>query len=274
MDMKKKFGEIIADIQKKKPVIHHLTNYVTAEFCADAAYAAGARPIMADEPEEMDEIGKNADAVVINIGTIAQFKMIAMERAALAAKANNKPVILDPVGVMSSKLRLNFALKLLQNGLVTIVRGNYDECKALLEKSIGGKGVDSANLEDEGERLKVAQKLAAEYKVYVALTGKNDYISDGKKVMMLGGGNEMLTKITGSGCVSSTVCACCAAVTDDYMTAAALGVVIMGQAAELAAGLSEKKDGPGMFKVRLIDGIYHVTDKWNMINLNNEEKMN
>ena len=66
----------------------------------------------------------------------------------------------------------------------------------------------------------------------------------------------------------------CAAVTKDYMTAAALGVVIMGQAAELAAGFMEKKDGPGMFKTRLFDGIYHVTGKWNLINLKPEERMN
>ena len=52
-----------------------------------------------------------------------------------------------------------------------------------------------------------------------------------------------------------------------------LGLIIMGQAAELAAGLLEKKDGPGMFKVRLIDGIYHVVTKWNLImdNLNPEK---
>ena len=47
-------------------------------------------------------------------------------------------------------------------------------------------------------------------------------------------------------------------------------MIIMGQAAELSAGLLEKKDGPGMFKVRLIDCIYHVVHKWNLIqdNLN------
>ena len=48
----------------------------------------------------------------------------------------------------------------------------------------------------------------------------------------------------------------------------------MGQAAELAAGFMEKKDGPGMFKTRLFDGIYHVTGKWNLINLKPEERMN
>ena len=43
--------------------------------------------------------------------------------------------------------------------------------------------------------------------------------------------------------------------------------------AELAANFLEKKDGPGMFKVRLIDAIYHVTTKWNLVNLKPEEKV-
>ena len=36
--------------------------------------------------------------------------------------------------------------------------------------------------------------------------------------------------------------------------------------------LLEKKDGPGLFKARLFDSVYHVIDKWNLImdNLNPE----
>ena len=79
--------------------------------------------------------------------------------------------------------------------------------------------------------------------------------------------------ITGSGCMTSTLVACCAAVTKDMMVAAALGVVIMGQSAELAANFLEKKDGPGMFKVRLLDCVYHVTTKWNLVKMKPEEKV-
>lgn len=46
--------------------------------------------------------------------------------------------MLDPVGVMSSALRLNFALKLLKGGYVNIVRGNYDECRALADEKQPG----------------------------------------------------------------------------------------------------------------------------------------
>ena len=274
MEMQNQFGKIIEELQKQKPVIHHITNYVTAQACADAAICAGASPVMADEPEEVEAITAGSDALVLNLGTINYTKMIAMERAAAAAKANGIPVVLDPVGVMSSAVRLTFALKLLRGGMVSLVRGNYDECKALVDEKTAGRGVDAALQADEGEKLQAAKALAAKYNCVAALTGQVDYVSNGKQVLVLNGGNEMLKKITGAGCITTTLCACCAAVTKDLMTAAALGVVVMGQAAELAAGLMEKKDGPGMFKVRLLDGIYHVTGKWNLINLKPEERMN
>lgn len=260
--IKGQFGLIVDAVREKRPVIHHLTNYVTAGDCANITLCAGASPVMADEAEEVVEITSNADALVLNLGTIAKAKMQAMETAAAAAKNKGIAVVLDPVGVMASKLRLVFALKLLNEGLVTIVRGNYAECLALLEEKAEGRGVDSNGNVTDG--LRVAKDAAEKYNCVFAVTGVTDYVSNGKQALVLTGGHELLTQITGAGCMTTTLCACCAAVTKDPLLAAALGIVIMGQAAELAAGFMETKDGPGMFKTRLFDGVYHVTTKWNV----------
>lgn len=272
MDLKAKFAEIIEAMRSQKPVVHHITNYVTAESCADIALAAGASPIMADEQEEVAAVTANASALVINLGTLNFNKMIAMETAAAKAKETGIPVILDPVGVMTSVMRLNFALKLLNGGYISIVRGNYSECSALLSGSINGKGIDNTVKAEEGDALKTAQEAAKKFKCVFAVTGEIDNISNGKQAVVLNNGHPLLQDITGSGCMVSTLCGCCAAVTDDMLAAAVLGVVIMGQSAELAANFLEKKDGPGMFKVRLIDAVYHVTTKWNVINLNPERQ--
>ena len=254
--IKGQFGLIVDAVREKRPVIHHLTNYVTAGDCANITLCAGASPVMADEAEEVAEITSNADALVLNLGTIAKAKMQAMETAAAA--------------VMASKLRLVFALKLLNEGLVTIVRGNYAECLALLEEKAEGRGVDSNGNVTDG--LRVAKDAAEKYNCVFAVTGVTDYVSNGKQALVLTGGHELLTQITGAGCMTTTLCACCAAVTKDPLLAAALGIVIMGQAAELAAGFMETKDGPGMFKTRLFDGVYHVTTKWNVLHLDPERK--
>lgn len=274
MDLKNTFGELVDKLRKQRPVVHEITNYVTAESCADVALAAGASPVMADEPEEVEEITAGANALVLNLGTISFNKQISMERSAAVAKKLGIPVILDPVGVMASTMRLNFALKLLHKGYISIVRGNFSECRALLLGTTGGHGVD--NLDEntqEGEALKVAKDAAAKFNCVFAVTGAIDNISNGKQAVVLNNGHPLLQDITGSGCMTSTLVACCAAVTKDMLVAAALGVVIMGQSAELAANLLEKKDGPGMFKARLLDCVYHVTTKWNLVNLKPEEKV-
>lgn len=273
MDLKVQFGEIIDKLRRQKPVIHHITNYVTAESCADIALAAGASPLMADDPEEVEEIVSNADALVLNLGTINFNKMIAMEKAVAIAKEAGIPVILDPVGVMASSMRLEFALKLLERKYISIVRGNFSECSALYNGEVDGYGVDNlAEPTNQGEGLKLAKDAAAKFGCVFAVTGAVDSISNGKQGIVLNNGHPLLEDITGSGCMTSTLCACCAAVSKDMLTAAALGVVVIGQSAELAANFLEKKDGPGMFKVRLVDAVYHVTTKWNVINLNPERQ--
>ena len=113
MELTTVFGELVERLRQKRPVIHEITNYVTAESCADVALAAGASPVMADEPEEVEDITAGADALVLNLGTISFNKQIAMERAAAVAKKKGISVVLDPVGVMASKMRLSFALQLL-----------------------------------------------------------------------------------------------------------------------------------------------------------------
>jgi hydroxyethylthiazole kinase len=274
MDLKNTFGELVEKLHQQKPVIHAITNYVTAESCADITLAAGGSPVMADEPEEVEEITAGAKALVINLGTLNFNKQIAMERSAMVAKKKGIPVVLDPVGVMASTMRLDFALKLLNKGYIDIVRGNFSECQALLLGKTGGHGVD--NMEagvEEGEALKTAKDAATKFNCIFAVTGAVDNISNGKQAVVLNNGHPLLQDITGSGCMTTMLVACCAAVTKDMLVAAALGVVIMGQSAELAANFLEKKDGPGMFKVRLVDCVYHVTTKWNLVNLKPEEKV-
>ena len=179
--------------------------------------------------------------------------------------------------VMSSRLRLQFAEKLLEAGYITVVRGNFSECSALLhageedgDRDNGGHGVDSAAAQNQAETFKLVRDCAARYGCIFIVSGATDCVSDGKRAVVLNGGNPLMTSITGAGCMATTIVAACVAVADDKMEGAILGMIIMGQAAELSAGLLEKKDGPGMFKVRLIDCIYHVVHKWNLIqdNLN------
>ena len=45
-------AEAFSMVKDQAPLVHMIANYVTASFCADAMAAIGARPLMAQAPEE------------------------------------------------------------------------------------------------------------------------------------------------------------------------------------------------------------------------------
>ena len=56
-------------VRRQRPLIHCVSNIVTANDCANLALAVGASPMMAQAPEEMEAISAVSDATVLNTGT-------------------------------------------------------------------------------------------------------------------------------------------------------------------------------------------------------------
>ena len=52
------FGAYLELITNRNPVVHQITNFVTANDCANAVLAMGGRTVMADYIEEIEEIQK------------------------------------------------------------------------------------------------------------------------------------------------------------------------------------------------------------------------
>ena len=59
----------LTELRAAQPLVHCISNIVTANDCANLVLAAGGSPIMAQAPEEMAEIAAAAAAVVLNTGT-------------------------------------------------------------------------------------------------------------------------------------------------------------------------------------------------------------
>jgi len=255
IDFLQNFTTIKRAIIKQKPLLHHITNYVTAANCADIALAVGASPVMADAVEEMPAMTGSAAALVLNLGTVNKERFTAMLVAAAVARAKNIPVILDPVGVMATPMRLAMAKKILADG-ITIVRGNYAEAQALLGQRGLGQGVDS--LEKKVYSGEVAKALAQKFQCIAVVTGVEDAFSDGRQVVLAENGTPLLSKITGAGCMTTTLIAAAAAVTPDFLAAAVFGVTTMNVAAEqVEAG--KYCQGPGSFKTGIFDAVYALT---------------
>ena len=131
MMTEKEYQDCIRLLRQRRPLVHCITNGVSLNDCANILLAAGAKPVMAEAPEESAEITAQSDGLVLNIGMLTQSKLQAMLRSAEAAKQHGLPVLLDPVGVGASAFRRQAVAEILATGAVTVIRGNLSEISAL-----------------------------------------------------------------------------------------------------------------------------------------------
>ena len=107
------FNDLLPSIRSAAPLVHCIANYVTVNDVANVLLAAGARPIMADDPEEVEEITELCAGLCLNIGTLNARTIPAMMAAGRHARTLARPVVLDPVGAGASRLRTATARDLL-----------------------------------------------------------------------------------------------------------------------------------------------------------------
>jgi hydroxyethylthiazole kinase len=252
------FGDIAAElltrIREKRPLIHHITNFVVMNDTANLTLALGALPVMAHAKEEVAEMVAAAGALVLNPGTLTPEWIDAMLIAGRRANELGIPVVYDPVGVGATQLRNETGQLFLDTLRLAVVRGNSGEIGALAGAGGLVKGVES--IEGVKDPLQVARDLARKYHTVVAITGQRDIISDGQRVLGVDNGHAMLKTITGSGCMATTAVAVFCAVESDHLIAAAAALACYGLAAQYAA-LDAK--GPGTFRSALLDAVYQLT---------------
>ncbi|KAJ7262212.1 thiamine biosynthetic bifunctional enzyme Thi4 [Mycena haematopus] len=263
-------GTIMDTIRSLKPLVHQMTNIVVANQSANITLALGASPIMATAPEEMANLSKLSHALLVNIGTLISGSLPGMLKAGHFVNAARNPIVLDPVGVGASDFRQNSVNELLNSWQATVIKGNAGELATLAGSGEAvSKGVDSlGNFRDP---VTFTRQLARKEHCVVVLTGETDYISDGKRVVILRNGDPLLGKITGSGCMlGSCIASYCAAANllasdveyhegslnrgGDFLSAAVGAVLALTIASELAAK-REDVHGIGSFLPALIDNV-------------------
>ncbi len=195
-----------------------------------------------------------AGALVLNIGTLTDTWVDSMVLAGQKATAINTPIILDPVGAGATALRTDAATRILQETMVSIVRGNSSEILALAGSESETRGVDAGNSVEEAAG--VARVLAKELGTTLAITGPTDCITDGDRVIEVANGHELMPYVTGTGCSATAVIGAFAAVEKDVVAAAAGALSFFGLAGERAAA---KAGGPGTFMIELLDALYNLT---------------
>ncbi|WP_214811401.1 hydroxyethylthiazole kinase [Exiguobacterium sp. s127] len=246
---------MLTTIHDKKPLIHHLTNAVTINECANMTLALGGSPVMAEDILEVEEMVGHADAVVINIGTLNAASRASQLLAGQTANRLKKPIILDPVGMGATTLRTQFTKELLEAIHFTVIKGNVSEIKTFIGQVGRSKGVDVAS----GETLdfQVVHEFAGRLGTTLVVTGPVDFITDGKRQVKLTVGTPRLGHITGTGCMTASLIGTLLGAGYDAFEAATYGTYLMGKAGEVA----DEAAGLGDFRMGLFNAISLTTEE-------------
>ncbi len=254
------FEKILENVNAKPPLVHCITNYVTVNDCANMVLACGGSPIMADDINEVEEITAICNALVINIGTLNERTVRSMIKAGQKANRLGLPVILDPVGAGASSLRTKTVFELLKEVKFSVIRGNVSEIKTIQLGNGTTKGVD-ADLSDAvtddnlDQMVAFAKMLSEKTGAIIAITGAIDIVADSQKALIIRNGHAMMSRITGTGCMLTTVVGSyCGANPEDILMATAAAVSNMGLCGELAfEKIQNQNGGTASFRIALID---------------------
>ncbi|WP_303235820.1 hydroxyethylthiazole kinase [Methanosphaera cuniculi] len=265
----KQTSQIIEKLRKTNPLIDCITNYVTVNDCANAVLALGASPAMSTEELEAIEFTQISNAVVINMGSPLQINLTTMQMVALEAKKTNTPLILDPVAVGVTSLRNQTTQNLIKLATPDIIRGNMSEIKAIgqlfniTQTDSKAKGVDVAeddiiSNENVEENAYLVAKIAKKLETTIAVSGVMDIITNGDEIYLVDNGNEVMSQITGTGCMLTCIMGAYSSVANP-LDAAIIATLSMTIAGDQARNKMIKKDeGSASFRTYLIDELYKM----------------
>ena len=258
--------DMLEQVRTKAPLIQCITNFVTVNDCANILLAAGASPTMAQDIREVEEAVEGANGLVCNLGAI-DF----VDSMILAGKRANElgiPVVLDPVAAGGTTLRRQLSAKLLEEVHFSAIRGNASEIRALAGQASLGSGVDAAawdaiTKENLPQSVEVIRNLAQRTGAVIAVSGAMDVISDGTQTILLHNGCPTMARITGSGCMLTTLIGgFCAAAPEHPFEATCAAMAVMGICGELAEEKRlRNKTGNATFRTDLIDAVFNLTEQ-------------
>ncbi len=265
-----KVCQAIKKVREEKPLIEQITNYVTINDCANVTLAIGASPVMADGKEEVEGFTKISKSIVINFGIIDVQPLETIIKAGKTANENNVPIVFDPVGMGAIDYRDKGILELLENVHMSVIKGNAGEIMALAGRKGSTKGVDS--LAESSDAIESAIEVANKYRCTCAVTGKTDIVTDGRYILKIENQSDILSYITGTGCMITSLIASFLGADNTSFISAAAGIMAMSISGERALEREKReKNGIASYRIDLMNNIYHfnhdIVKKYAKINI-------
>ncbi|WP_411682014.1 hydroxyethylthiazole kinase [Clostridium thailandense] len=252
--------QIKQNVKLGKPLIHYITNPISINDCANMVLAVGAKPIMAEHPLEVSEITTVSKALAVNLGNITDVRMESMMISGRTAFKRKIPQVIDLVGVGCSKLRLDYAKRFISECHPSVIKGNTSEIKAICGVKSSAKGIDVGvsdiiTEQNFAENMEILKELSLQTGSVITVTGVVDIITDGTYTFLITNGCEMLSMVTGTGCMLTALIASYISY-GNILEGTVLATALMGICGEL----SENVKGTASFKTELIDNIFSISD--------------
>jgi hydroxyethylthiazole kinase len=249
-------SSILLRVREENPLVHNITNVVVTNFTANGLLSLGASPVMAYAPEEVADMVRISRALVLNIGTLNKDVVNSMILAGKTANELGIPVIFDPVGAGATPFRTEMAKKVIKEVNISVIRGNGAEVANVLGENWEIKGVDGG--EHQGNSMELAVRTAKKFNTIVVITGKDDVLTDGETTYLVSNGHPLLTKVTGTGCLLTSVIGAFAGVDSNYLRASLAALTFYGIAAEKAVEQAGEL-GPGSFQIQFLNQLALVS---------------
>ena len=222
--LSRRAGEALERLRARAPRIHALTSAVAQNLTANGLLALGAAPSLTAHPDEIDAFVGKADALLLNLGTPDPDRVAALRQAAESARRQACPVVLDPVFVEDSPLRLALVREFAPGAaLVKLNRREADALASVLPAAL--------------PRL---------------VTGERDHVVLGSRTVALAGGHALAARVTATGCLLGAIAAAFLAVERDPLVAALAASGLLKHAGTEAG---RRAAGPGSFVPLLIDAL-------------------
>lgn len=258
-DLRAEIIHAVETVRQTNPMAGSVTNTVTINFVANAQLAVGGAAAMVYMPDEAQFLAQAGGAAYINVGTIEPVYGKTLPGMAKTLHTSGKPWVLDPVAIGIGELRTRLLLDF-KPCKPSIIRGNASEIIALagLWELAGGSGTSNVRGVDSQDPVIAARAAAVALARWtggaVAVSGRQDLVTDGTVVALCHGGSHFMEKITGAGCSLGGVMAVYAAAGSAFI-AALTGTAVYNLAGRRAG---DKTDAPASFQVHFLDELYRA----------------
>lgn len=188
------------NLQKnKKPLIHCISNLVSARELAEGILSYNGKPVISSSIEEISDITSKCDCLLINLEDLNTSKVDAIEKSIRVAKRKGISVILDLTGINFSFLRKESALKFLNRYNINVIKGKIEEFEVLInhDKKLSNKDFTECKLKESICDVVKLKGFSKRYSTIVVVQFGDYYVTDGFSELSIKSYNNQLKNILG-----------------------------------------------------------------------------